>query len=159
MNAMPAKQGKEKVFCTSENIIFNLFFCKWPNAKPDTKSKDDRSPGVDFINVFCAAFLRVDPKIVKWYWQLNWNLMLSGSAHIKAVQRTLMKLTPAILRSLRESYKVELCQWYLNRNVKKCSFLYGKFAYFFINEYIGNENYKWVLLLSNWRLKHFVLCN
>jgi len=51
--------------------------------------------GVNFINGFCTAFTRADPKSVKWYWQLNWNFTLSGSVRIKASSRTLMKLTPA----------------------------------------------------------------
>ncbi len=52
------------------------------------------SPWVDFINVLRNAFMLVDPKSVKWYWQLDWALTLSGSTSAKAVCRTLMKLSP-----------------------------------------------------------------
>jgi len=52
------------------------------------------TPGVNFIKVFLEAFTCADPKNVKRYWRLNWNVTLSISAHIKAARRMLMKLTP-----------------------------------------------------------------
>ncbi len=53
-----------------------------------------KRPGVNFIKVLRAAFVRADPKSVKRYWQLNWIFTLLGSAHVKAALRMLMKLTP-----------------------------------------------------------------
>ncbi len=54
------------------------------------------NPGVNFINVFHAAFTCADPKTVKWYLWLDWVLTLSGSVHVKAACRTLMKFTPGL---------------------------------------------------------------
>ena len=51
--------------------------------------------GVNFINVFRAAFMHADPKSVKRHWWLNWNVTLSGIWQVKASRRTLMKLTPS----------------------------------------------------------------
>jgi len=50
--------------------------------------------GVNFINILRAAFTCADPKSIKWYRQLDWVLMLSGSAHVKAAHKTMMKSTP-----------------------------------------------------------------
>jgi len=59
-----------------------------------TSNLNNESPsGVNFINIFCKAFIRADPKSVKWYWWLDWVLTLSGSACVKAAHRMLMKLT------------------------------------------------------------------
>ncbi len=52
--------------------------------------------GVNFINVFCAAFTHMDPKSVKWYWQLEWVLTLLWSVRVKDALWTLMKLTPGV---------------------------------------------------------------
>ncbi len=53
--------------------------------------------GVDFTSVLCTAFALVDPKRVKLYWQLDWILTLLGAAGVKAVCRTLMKLTTGLV--------------------------------------------------------------
>ncbi len=52
------------------------------------------SHGVNFINVLRSAFVLLDPKRVKRYWQLDWILTLLGATGVKAVRRTLMKLSP-----------------------------------------------------------------
>jgi len=41
--------------------------------------------GVNFIIALRAAFVPVDPKSVKRYWQLDWILTLLGATGIKAV--------------------------------------------------------------------------
>ncbi len=51
-------------------------------------------PGLNFINILCAAFTHADPNSVKRYWQLNWNFTLSGPVWVKAVCRALVKLRP-----------------------------------------------------------------
>jgi len=53
------------------------------------------TPFVNFINVLCTAFTFADPKSVKKS-QLSHKYLftLLGSASIKAVCRTLMKLSP-----------------------------------------------------------------
>jgi len=61
-------------------------------------------PGVNFINVFCAAYTRADPKSVKLCWRLDWAIMLTGYVRLIAVRRMLMKLTPGIIS--RESLKI-----------------------------------------------------
>jgi len=55
------------------------------------------TPGVNFINVLRTAFTLVDPKRVKKI-QLShmYLLTLAGSASVKAVRRTLMKLSPGV---------------------------------------------------------------
>ncbi len=52
------------------------------------------TPGLDFINVLRTAFTPVGPKSVKRYQRLDWVLTLLGPTSVKAVRRTLMKLTP-----------------------------------------------------------------
>jgi len=52
--------------------------------------------GDNFINVLWAAFAHVDPKSIKRYWGFDWILTLSGSTHVKAVRRTLLKLSPGV---------------------------------------------------------------
>jgi len=53
-------------------------------------------PGVNFTNVLCTAFAHVDPKCIKRYWGFDWIITLSGSTRVKAVRRTLMKLSPGV---------------------------------------------------------------
>jgi hypothetical protein len=53
-----------------------------------------RFAGVDFINILQAAFARADPKIAKNIDCFNAFFALMGSAHMKALPETLMKLTP-----------------------------------------------------------------
>jgi hypothetical protein len=52
------------------------------------------TPGVNFVNVLCTAFMLSDPKSVKDTDDLTVFFMLlgSGSTSVKAVCRTLMKL-------------------------------------------------------------------
>jgi len=52
------------------------------------------SPGLNFISVLCTVFMRADPKSVKKTVKLSIFFTLSGSMSVKAVVRTLMKLTP-----------------------------------------------------------------
>jgi len=61
---------------------------------------------VNFINVLWAAFAPVDPKRIKRYWWLDWIFTLLGATCVKAVRRTLMKLSPKerlIIRKLLDS--------------------------------------------------------
>ncbi len=51
-------------------------------------------PGVNFTNILPAAFMLVEPKGIKKIDSLSVYFMLSGFAHVKAVHRTLMKLSP-----------------------------------------------------------------
>ncbi len=52
--------------------------------------------GVNFTNVLRTAFAPVDPKSVKRYWLLDWIFTLLGATGVKAVLRTLMKLSPGV---------------------------------------------------------------
>jgi hypothetical protein len=65
--------------------------------KPEHKSVPP-IPGVNFTNVFCAAFTLVDPESVKEIQLSDLShhnfFTLLGTVRIKAVRRTLMKLTP-----------------------------------------------------------------
>jgi len=50
--------------------------------------------GVNFVNILCAAFASLDPKSSKKIDNLTIFFPLLGSAHVKAAQKTLMKLAP-----------------------------------------------------------------
>ena len=53
-----------------------------------------RVPGVNFTNVLQAAFTHAEPKSAIKLLSLTVFFELLGSAHVKAAQRTLVKLTP-----------------------------------------------------------------
>jgi len=50
--------------------------------------------GINFINVLWAAFVPVDPKSVKRYWQLDWILTLLGVTGVKAVHKYVGEIEP-----------------------------------------------------------------
>ncbi len=60
----------------------------------DTLAPTAAAGGVNFINVLHTAFTLVDPKSVKKIDNLTVFFTLLGSASVKAVRRTLMKLSP-----------------------------------------------------------------
>jgi len=55
---------------------------------------------VNFINILRAAFAHIGPKSIKRYWGFDWILTFSGSTCVKAVHRTLMKLSPGCNKRL-----------------------------------------------------------
>jgi len=55
-------------------------------------------PGVNFTNILHSAFLRADPKHAKRYLQLDLIFTLFGSVCVKALHKTLMQLTPAVIK-------------------------------------------------------------
>jgi len=56
----------------------------------------EQQPGVNFTNVLRAAFTLINPESVKKIENLTVSFTLLGSALIKAVCRTLMKLSPGL---------------------------------------------------------------
>ncbi len=60
-------------------------------AEKEEKTSD---PGVNFINIFLAAFTHKDPKIVKKTDSLTVLFVLLGSALVQATHKMLLKLTP-----------------------------------------------------------------
>jgi len=56
------------------------------------QSNESRTPGVNFTNILHAAFTLIDPESIKIQFSHQYLFTLSGSACIKAVHRTLMKL-------------------------------------------------------------------
>jgi hypothetical protein len=52
---------------------------------------------LNFINVLCTAFTCADPKNVKKTVKLSIFFTLSGSKSVKAVHKTLVKLTSVVL--------------------------------------------------------------
>ncbi len=54
-----------------------------------------KKSGLNFINVLRTAFTHADPESVRIQSNPQYLFTLLGSAHVKAVRRTLMKLTPA----------------------------------------------------------------
>jgi len=55
--------------------------------------------GQYFINILQAAFMNADPKSAKKNDNLTVFFALLGSVHAKTAHKTLVKLTPAILKS------------------------------------------------------------
>jgi len=53
--------------------------------------------GINFINVLCTAFALVDPKSVKYTVVSSVSFYAFGSTSVKAVSRSLMKLSLGIL--------------------------------------------------------------
>jgi len=58
------------------------------------KPVNDLYSGVNFINILRTAFALVDPKSVKIQLSHQCLFKLLGSTSVKAVHRTLMKLSP-----------------------------------------------------------------
>jgi len=56
--------------------------------------------GLNFINVLLPAFTLTDPKSVRTQSSRQYLFTLLGSAHIKAIRRALMKLTPSLLSEI-----------------------------------------------------------
>ncbi len=56
------------------------------------------TPGFNFINIARAAFTHKDPKSVKKTDDLTAFLALLGSLRVNAARKTLVKLTPGILK-------------------------------------------------------------
>ena len=54
------------------------------------------TPDVNFINVLRTAFALVDPESVRTQSSHQYLFTLLGSTNVKAVRRTLMKLTPGV---------------------------------------------------------------
>ena len=52
------------------------------------------SPGVNFTNIFNAAFMRTDPKSTKKDSQLKWPFLLSGSVGVKAAPKHVDEIDP-----------------------------------------------------------------
>ena len=88
-----------KVFCAAFLFLHFSFEISWYKnigAKATSKMLMKWTPGVNIINVLCTTFALVGPKSVKRYWQLDWVLTLWGTTGVKAVSRTLMKLSPVV---------------------------------------------------------------
>jgi len=62
-----------------------------------------RTPGLNFINVFRTAFTLADPESAKKTDGFTVFFVLLGSASVKAVHRTLMKLTLNFTYILQEA--------------------------------------------------------
>ncbi len=76
-------------------------------------------PGLNFINILCTAFMHADLKSVKKTVKLSIFLTLLGSMSIKAVLRTLMKLTPAEDFYLAHIPQTLIVQYKIYCNVQK----------------------------------------
>ena len=56
------------------------------------------TPGVDSVNILCAAFTQADPKSAKKTDSLTVFFVLMGSVCVKALRKMLVKSTPGWLR-------------------------------------------------------------
>jgi len=72
------------------------------NLKPEVSSiLWCRRPGVNFINILCAAFTHVDPESKRFQLSRQYQFtLLRSSAREKASWKTLMKLTPGLQQGL-----------------------------------------------------------
>jgi hypothetical protein len=78
----------------SFNSDRRTLFVSFPNEKIVIgKQMKLDTTGVNFTNVLSAAFTHSDPKSAKKTVKLSVFFAHSGSAHVKAARRTLMKLT------------------------------------------------------------------
>jgi len=59
---------------------------------------EDLKPAVNFSNVLRTAFTHADPKCAKRQSNQQCRLVLLGTTDVKAVHRTLMKLTPGPIK-------------------------------------------------------------
>jgi hypothetical protein len=66
------------------------------------------TPGVNFINILRTAFMLIDPKSIKKIDNLTDFFTLLGSARLKAVRRTLIKLSPGVTGSISHQNCVQL---------------------------------------------------
>jgi len=100
-----------------------LFFASWHLSGEFTTSP---WPSVDFINVLQAAFAHVDSKSIKRCWGFYWILTLSGSTCVKAVHRTLMKMSPnvALIATFSVQLPLQLLSKCINRIVQYIIVLY-----------------------------------
>ncbi len=62
------------------------------------------TPGLNFINVLCSAFMLADPESVKIYLWFNCIFTLLEFLCVKAVRKMLMKLTPGV----RQRYNLKV---------------------------------------------------
>ncbi len=89
---------------------------KWPSLASKNVSEEKKSfigsvTGVNFIKVLWTAFALIGPKSNKWHCWLDWLFAHLGSTCVKAVHRTLMKLSPGRLFEL-------VCMYYCVKNVR-----------------------------------------
>jgi len=90
------------LFCTTVlfaaflNLQIDVVTFWWKNigAKAVCEMLKKLTPGVNFIEILWAALTRQDPKSTKKTDDLTVLFVLSGSAHVKAAHKTLMKFTP-----------------------------------------------------------------
>jgi len=97
-------------------------------------------PGLDFINILQTAFMPVAPQSVRTQSSCQYLFTLSGSTSVKAVCRTLMKLTPGLdLRLLQKLLEFMLL-------LLKCKLLnHLEPTYFLSHLLINNINYSVLL--------------
>jgi len=66
---------------------FVIFGAKFLYKKCACKMLMKLTPGVNFINILLAAFIRADFKSTKWHWWLDYLFGLWGSVHVKAARK------------------------------------------------------------------------
>ncbi len=99
-------------------------------------------PGVNFINVLRTAFTPVVPQSVSTQSNCQYLFMVLGSMRVKAVRRTLMKLSPVSPTNCAQLYKSKLEVLFLvNINPAKTH------RFFYIN--VGGKNIKALIKFCN----------
>jgi len=77
------------------------------------------TPGVNFINVLRAAFVPVDSKSVKRYWQLDWILTLLGATGVKAARKYVGEIEPWSSYFTMHWFRNSLFSAHMTENKKK----------------------------------------
>ncbi len=80
-------------FPSDQLCSFAFAFSIW---KPLRRRMTMGRTGLDFINVLHTAFTPIAPQSVRTQSSCQYLFMLSGSMSVKAVRRTLMKLSPGL---------------------------------------------------------------
>jgi hypothetical protein len=81
---------------------------KVPKTRVNKDRRDQKTAGLNFINILCTAFTPADPKSVKRIDDLTVFFTLSGSTGVKAEQRKLVKLTPDTYEKNRYSKALKI---------------------------------------------------
>ncbi len=80
------------------SCVFKVITLVWANQ-----------PSVNFINILCTAFALVDPKSIQIQLNHKCLFMLLGSTRVKAVRRTLIKLSPSYIKYFKIAHYLLLC--------------------------------------------------
>jgi len=86
--------------CHEHNTTFR-YEVVYKTAAASLSTLTLHQPGLDFINILRKAFLYADPKSIKIQPSCQYLFSILGSAHVEAVCKMLMKLTPGLVAAIQ----------------------------------------------------------